>query len=223
MRYKMQKYLFCLVAVILGAVIVGRVSLGEMWNENQKIMLTVMMAKDGEQDLARVMDGIRSCARNENIAVNVVYGSAWDEQDFTQKVEEERQLGTRGVLVLYPEDFLVIQDNTEPFISKKCTILSLSDRLDEVFSYNASYQPAEDTAFVSDKEWNRETIRSIMDGSMQEICIPNEFQMGYCCIEALYQHAKGRPMTDVTADYLKLTRETLENGSYEELLEEVNH
>lgn len=216
----MQKYLVCLVAIVLGAIIVGRVALGGMWNENQKIMLTVMMAKDSEQDLARVMDGIRSCARNENIAVNVVYGSEWDEQEFIQKVEEEQQLGSSGILILYPENFLVSKNDTESFALRKSTILSLSDKFSDAFPYNASYQPAEDAAFVSDKELNRETIRSIMDGSMQEIFIPNEFQMGYCCMEALYQHSKGQRMTDVMADYLELTRETIEDGTYEELLDE---
>ena len=105
---KKHRLLFLAILLIFSAVI-GRFVLEEQLEH--PIQLTVIMPKGSEQDASPFMDGVRDCAQDYDLQLDVQYVSAWSEQQWNQAMQEEKELGSDGILLLYPERFLSVHRN----------------------------------------------------------------------------------------------------------------
>jgi len=59
------------------------------------------------------MEGVRDCAQEYDIQMQVLYGAAWTQQQWKKTIQEEQTLGSKGILLLYPERFLSVSRTDE--------------------------------------------------------------------------------------------------------------
>ena len=112
MKNNIKKYRLLLAAAILIlSAVIGRFIFEEQLN--RQVQLTVIIPRGSEQDVSKLMEGARDCAQDYHLQLDIQYGFAWSEQQWSQTIQEEKDLGSDGILLLYPERFLSIQRNNE--------------------------------------------------------------------------------------------------------------
>ena len=216
---KKHRLLFLAILLIFSAVI-GRFVLEEQLEH--PIQLTVIMPKGSEQDASPFMDGVRDCAQDYDLQLDVQYVSAWSEQQWNQAMQEEKELGSDGILLLYPERFLSVHRNDKTiFRTYPIPVLCYSEEKYTCFPFYASFEQSSMQAgdMVANHGLTEEQIKQIQTGSLRGVWVPNWYQLGYRCAETFYLHEKNRSaMEDVQADMLLITKKELDAGTYDALL-----
>lgn len=222
MKNNIKKYRLLLAAAILIlSAVIGRFIFEEQLN--RQAQLTVIMPRGNEQDVSKLMEGVRDCAQDYHLQLDIQYGFAWSERQWSQTIQEEKDLGSDGILLLYPERFLSIQRNNETLSrTYPVPVLCYSEENYTCFpfyaSFNQSSVQAED--IVSDDGLTEERLKQMQAGSLRGVWIPNWYQLGYLCIEKLYFHKNGSSMENVQADMLWITKKDIDAGTYDALLGE---
>ena len=222
MRNRTKKYCMLFAVLLLLSAVVGRLIV--QGQTEQQVQLTVVMPKGSEQDVSELMDGVRDCAQDHECLIHVLYGSAWTQQQWEDMIQEEQSLGSKGVLLLYPERFLSVQRNDEQLAASYTTmpVLYYSEQNYMCFPFRALFDQSavQSTDVVSNSGLTAEQMTDIQTGSLRGVWVPNWYQLGYCSAEKLYSHAQGSAMEQVQADMLWISKQALDAGTYDTLLEE---
>lgn len=216
MKHNRRRHIIWVLACLLVATFTWRLFQWHSEWAERTIRLSVFLPRDSQ--LFRLTNGIRDCARDNGVLLDVVYTDDWQQQTLLDTIQEEKMLGTEGIFVVYPSRFFK-QNRSEVISEEGISVLALDEEPQGIFPYYALYQSKEGWE-KADKTTSAyaEELQKLASGEINILMMPNEYQMGYRCIQTLYDHARGEEMTDVFADILLLTQETLDSGMYDTLL-----
>lgn len=219
MKNKTKKYCIVFALVLILSACIGRLVF--QGQEKQQVQLTVVLPRGSEQETSALMEGVRDCAQEYDIQMQVLYGAAWTQQQWEKTIQEEQTLGSKGILLLYPERFLSISRTDEQAYAAM-PVLCCSDEPYTCFPFQASFDrtDVQPDDVVSDGGLTAEQMTAIQSGSLRGVWVPNWYQLGYRSAQKLYFHAAGSAMESVQADMLWVSKQALDAGTYDALLGE---
>ena len=219
LKNKTKKYCIVFALVLILSACIGRLVF--QGQEKQQVQLTVVMPRGSEQETSALMEGVRDCAQEYDIQMQVLYGAAWTQQQWEKTIQEEQTLGSKGILLLYPERFLSVS-RTDEQVYAAMPVLCCSNEPYTCFPFQASFdrKDVQPDDVVSDGGLTAEQMTAIQSGSLRGVWIPNWYQLGYRSAQKLYFHAAGSAMESVQADMLWVSKQALDAGTYDALLGE---
>lgn len=221
MRHKIQRYVLPALAIMMAIAMVGQLLSRSQQQDTRTVHLSVILPAEQPKNDSRLMDGVRDCAMDYSIVIHTIYSDSMQTAQLQDLLDTEAQIGSEGTFAVYPELYLRTDAQSDGVIhTGDHTVLALTDTLRDAFSYHAEYRAQTGAVTAENRFTDMDQIRQVLAGEREQLYVPNEYQMGYYCIRALYQHAMGNAMADVSADYVVLTKQRIESGSYDALLSE---
>ena len=199
MKNRKQWYILGGLLFVLAAVLIGKVIGGWEKNQNPEIQAAILIKKGSEQECSDFMSGIRDYAREKGVLVHVNYMDDSKETDLLRVLKEEKDLGSAGALLVYPEEFY--EDGDVKSIHGELPFLVVSKE-----------------QIRSGRRLKEEDLLQLMEGKLDKLVVVNEYHLGYSAMEALTNAAWHEKNGDIQAEYLELTAEDLRSGKYNALL-----
>ena len=199
MKNRKQWYIFGGLLFILAGVLIGRLIEGWELNQSSKVQAAILIKKDSEQECSDFMSGIRDYARENGILIHMNYMDDSDASDLAKVLHEEKELGSVGALLVYPEEFYAHSDVQE--IDGDIPVLVVSNE-----QIKLRYRLKE------------EDILQLMEGKLDQLVVANEYQLGYSSMDAFAKAAGREKLSDIPMDYLEITAEDVSSGKYNALL-----
>ena len=214
MKNSKRKHFLLILLIVLIAIFSMRYMMTRA-NVEKKNIVAVVLPNDKETDYARVMDGIRDYAMNNDILLDVWYKDSFSVKQLEMLIADEERNQAIGVLLVYPEKYM----NGNP--DEKCdfdNVLAITDTMEDYFSYTASFEESGETIYSIPV--SAEVIRRLTEDSHQFIYIKNTYKLGYCSMEMMEQHVQNGNMDDICLEYMKADGTTIVNGDIDSLLTE---
>lgn len=206
-----KKHIVLLLLLLLIAV----VSMKMMVNQNhteKRIRITVILPEDGQKDLHGLLDGIRDCAYDEHVKLDVWYKSSLTEKTFDKLLKEETENGSKGVLLVYPELYL----EKEKGSYKKNDLLAVTDMMQNDFKYYATIEKSSREQYRLPVEDG--VLEQVRNGEKPFIYVENTYRLGYESMQMLEKKGKIKEMKNICLKPVKLDKERIESGEYNALL-----
>lgn len=206
-----KKHIVLLLLLLLIAV----VSMKMMVNQNhteKRIRITVILPEDGQKDLHGLLDGIRDCAYDEHVKLDVWYKSSLTEKTFDKLLKEETENGSKGVLLVYPELYL----EKEKGSYKKNDLLAVTDMMQNDFKYYATIEKSSRKQYRLPVEDG--VLEQVRNGEKPFIYVENTYRLGYESMQMLEKKGKTKEMKNICLKPVKLDKERIESGEYNALL-----
>ena len=201
MKNKTKKYCIVFALVLILSACIGRLVF--QGQEKQQVQLTVVLPRGSEQETSALMEGVRDCAQEYDMQMQVLYGAAWTQQQWEKTMQEEQTRTDEQAYAAMP----VLCCSNEPYTC---------------FPFQASFDrtDVQPDDMVSDGGLTAEQMTAIQSGSLRGVWVPNWYQLGYRSAQKLYFHAEGSAMESVQADMLWVSKQALDAGTYDALLGE---
>ena len=203
------------ILLIFLLLLIAFVSMQMMTAQNhteKKTRITVILPKDSQKELYGLLDGIRDFAYDDHVKLDVWYKSRLTKKNFDKLIKEERENGSEGVLLVYPEMYLEKKNGSY----KENDILAVTDTMQSEFEYYAAVSkskkeqyrlPVEDTV-----------LEQVRNGEKPFIYMENTYRLGYESMQMLAKKGKTKKMKSICLEPLKLDKERIESGEYDALL-----
>ncbi len=201
--------------MILLLLLIAFVSLQMMTSQNhteKKTRITVILPKDSQKEMYGLLDGIRDQAYDDHVKLDVWYKSRLTKKNFDKLIKEERENGSEGVLLVYPEMYLEKKNGSY----KENDVLAVTDTMQSAFQYYAAVSkskkeqyrlPVEDTV-----------LEQVKNGEKPFIYVENTYRLGYESMQMLAKKGKTKKMKSICLKPVKLDKERIESGEYDALL-----
>lgn len=216
LRSRKQRYIFWGLLFLLIAVFIEKIIENREIHESHKVQIAILIEKGSEQKHSDLMSGIRDYSRENDILIHMNYMDRSDSSDISGLLEVEKELGSAGAFVVYPETFY--EDRTGQEIDTDVQVLVVSNEQIEAFAQfaKAYYQKRNDRNLKNRLE--DDDIMQLMDGTMERLLVVNEYQLGYSCMDALAKGSEKEQLSDIPVNYLELTTDQVAEGRYNALL-----
>lgn len=199
MKNRKQWYILGGLLFVLAAVLIGKIIEGWEKNQDPEIQTAILIKKDSEQEYSELMSGIRDYARENGVLMHVNYMDDSKETDLLRVLWEEKELGSAGALLVYPEEFY--DDGDVKAVHGELPFLVVSKE---------QMKPG--------CRMKEEDLLQLMEGKLDKLVVVNEYHLGYSAMDALTNEAGQENLGDIQAEYLVLTAEDLSSGKYNALL-----
>ena len=182
--------------LILLLLLIALVSTGLMTKHSKiekRSRMTVIFPKNEPKDLSALQDGIRDYAYDQQVKLDVWYKE--------QMSAEEQKNNSKGVVLVYPENYL--EKQADGYVYKD--VLAVTDRMQKEFKYYASFAESKEKAYRLPVKTS--VLEQVKNGKKKEILLENTYKLGY----------ESMKMKTITLKPVKLDRETMESGKYDAL------
>lgn len=213
--------------------------------EEENSQIAVIIPAECKYELKDLILGINDNARAKNTKINMIYGSEWSKEKFEETIKEERKLGSKAVLIVYPERFVNDYENKELSTYLPAVVLNDHNYTNNIANtITASYSGIEN---ITSKHIEKADIYNLIAGKIDEVVVPAEYHMGYICIDSLTKNIKNsfmdfmlpagyfsyynadrnigillteNTMEDIFVPVLRITRKSINEGKYNGILED---
>lgn len=216
MKNRIQWYILGGLLFILTGVLIGRIIEGWEKDRNSEIRAAILIRKDSEQEYSELMSGIRDYARENDILIHVNYMDDSEASDLVKVLREEKELGSAGAFIVYPEEFYHPGDIQK--IAAEIPVLVVSNERTGAFDnftevYNSKRNDKDLRYRLEESD-----ILQLMEGQLEQLVVINEYHLGYSAVEALAKAASRKKLSNISMEYLELTAEDVSSGKYNALL-----
>lgn len=206
-----KKHILLILLLLLTAVVSMQMMVSQNHTE-KRIRITVILPEDGQKNLHSLLDGIRDCAYDDHVKLDVWYKSRLTEKVFDKLLKEEKENGSKGVLLVYPELYLEKQEGSY----KKKNLLAVTDKMQNDFKYYA-------TILKTNKKQYRlpvedAVLEQVKNEEKPYIYVENTYRLGYESMQMLEKNGKTKEMKNICLKPVILDKERIESGEYDALL-----
>lgn len=202
--------------VIILILIIAGVSTEFMLSEagtKDKITYTVVMAKHTSDKASNVLDGVRDYALENDMILDVYYEENMTTEEYKKLISEETSNGSRGFLLIYPEEYLEWKANDG---DSSDDILAVTDAMKKAFTYSATFQEQFPDAY--DLPVDSKLIQKLQEDEASYIYVNNTYKLGYLSLKMLGEN--GGTLKNVTVESTRIDGKMLKNGEVDELFVE---
>ena len=206
-----KKHILLILLLLLIAVISMQMMVSRNHTE-KRTRVTVILPKDSQKELHSLLDGMRDCAYDDHVKLDVWYKSKLTEKAFDKLIKEETENGSEGVLLVYPELYPEKQEGSY----KKDDLLAVTDVMQNDFKYYAAVLKSKKEQY--DLPVEKAVLEQVQNGEKPYIYVENAYRLGYKSMQMLEKNGKTKGMKNICLKPVRLDKERIESGEYDALL-----